>query len=168
MVPGVQTPEVDADEAVGAVERPAGGRGARRAAAVERLGAGFICAGSLGVLVVASILDAAPEGHGTHEQLGLTPCAWPLMFGAPCPTCGMTTAFAHAADGDGLGALWTQPFGAGLALMAAAAFWGAGHVAVTGSRVGRVALAAVTPRLIGIAALLAGAAWVFKLMTWEG
>lgn len=50
-------------------------------------------------LVVAGLLEPDPRGHGTHQQLGLPPCTFFLLFGQRCPTCGMTTAWAHLAKG---------------------------------------------------------------------
>jgi hypothetical protein len=49
----------------------------------------------LGILfVLASKLEPDPRGFGTHTQLGLLPCAFRVLTGRPCPTCGMTTSFA--------------------------------------------------------------------------
>ena len=55
------------------------------------------------------------RGHGTHEQLGLEPCGWPLQYGIPCPTCGCTTAACQLVHGHVLAAVVTQPFGAAVA-----------------------------------------------------
>ena len=72
-----------------------------------------------GALAVASRLDPDPRGLGTHEQLGLAPCWIHQRFGVPCPTCGMTTAWAHAVRGQWLAAIGAS-FG-GTMLFAAAA-----------------------------------------------
>jgi hypothetical protein len=50
-------------------------------------------------LVVACFLRPNPAGHGTHQQLGLPPCSFIVLFGIRCPTCGMTTAWACAMHG---------------------------------------------------------------------
>ena len=57
---------------------------------------------ALGLLVVfgvACCLRPDPRGFGTHTQLGLPPCAFKVVTGNPCPTCGMTTSFAWFARG---------------------------------------------------------------------
>jgi hypothetical protein len=65
------------------------------------------------VTVVAAILSPSQHGHGTHQQLGLPACASVVMFGKPCPGCGMTTSwtatvhgqFGHAFEAHPLGSL---------------------------------------------------------------
>lgn len=130
----------------------------------NRLLALAVAAASLAALVVASTLTPDVRGVETHTQLGLWPCGWLLSTGYPCPTCGMTTAFAHAAHRD----LWTsirvQPFGALMALGAAITFWGAVHVAVFGSRVGSLAVFLLRPRAVTLAGVLLLAAWLYKVL----
>ena len=63
------------------------------------------------VLVVAAALEPDLRGYGTHAQLGLPPCGFLLLTGAPCPGCGLTTAFAHAIRGNWLLAADANPFG---------------------------------------------------------
>jgi hypothetical protein len=46
------------------------------------------------VFAVARALEPNPRGYGTHTQLGLPPCQFARVTGHPCPSCGMTTAFA--------------------------------------------------------------------------
>jgi hypothetical protein len=67
--------------------------------------------GCLAVLAVAAMLEPDVRGHGTHVQLGLPPCGFLLLTGAPCPGCGLTTAFAHAIRGDLGPAAVANPFG---------------------------------------------------------
>ncbi len=72
------------------------------------------------VLLVGRWLTPSPRGVGTHEQLGLPPCAWLHLTGIPCPSCGLTTSVAHAARLHFHEAFVTQPFGLlvfGLALL---------------------------------------------------
>lgn len=147
-----------------APERPR--RGTRRASRGERLLAGLLAATCLGMLIVGAILTPDPA-QGTATQLGMFPCPWPVVLDQPCPTCGMTTAVSFVAHGEVVAGFRAQPFGAMLALGAAVAFWGALHVALTGSM-----LAGAASRLLGTRGLcLIGAAfvlaWVYKVVTWH-
>ncbi|MDX2033662.1 MAG: DUF2752 domain-containing protein [Blastocatellia bacterium] len=66
---------------------------------------------SASVLFVARSLEPSSRGVGTHEQMGLPPCPFLHFTGFPCPSCGLTTSFAHAAHLDFYQALVTQPVG---------------------------------------------------------
>lgn len=120
-----------------------------------------------GVLLVAAILEPSPTGLGTHSSVGMPPCGWITMFDTPCPTCGMTTAFAHAANGNIHLALHAQPLGGLLALGTAIAFLCGVHVAITGSRIG-VVMARLWGRktawLLGALLLLS---WVYKIIVYK-
>ena len=70
-------------------------------------------------LVLARMLKPSAEGMGTHRQLGLPPCTFLWMTGFPCPFCGMTTSWSHAAHGDVITSIRTQPMGFVLFLIAA-------------------------------------------------
>lgn len=118
------------------------------------------------VLGVAAWMNPDPAGHGTHMELGLPPCGWAVGLGIPCPTCGMTTSFALAAEGHLLAAAHAQPFGLGLCLSTAAGFWGCLYVAATGSRLGEVCGRMLTGRVLWGVAALAAAAWAYKWVTW--
>lgn len=54
-------------------------------------------AGSWLVLFVAAWLRPDARGFGTHQQLGLPPCAFQAVTHVPCPGCGLTTSFANMA-----------------------------------------------------------------------
>ncbi len=71
-----------------------------------------------GVVVVGVAASLPPDarGHGTHTGLGSGPCGFLVMTGYPCPTCGMTTAFAHTVRGQWWHAARAQPAGFALAL----------------------------------------------------
>jgi hypothetical protein len=72
------------------------------------------------VLGIALRLRPDLRGYGTHEQLGLPPCAFYATTGRPCPSCGMTTAFAWSVRGR-LDRAWrANPAGSLLALACAA------------------------------------------------
>ena len=72
-----------------------------------------------GVLLIATRLEPAAAGVGTHHQLGLEPCGLLASTGVPCMTCGMTTATSLAVRGRFLAAAWTQPAGLAFACVAA-------------------------------------------------
>lgn len=63
------------------------------------------------LLLVGRLLQPASAGVGTHEQLGLPPCAFLHFTGIPCPGCGLTTSVAHAAHLHFYESVVTQPFG---------------------------------------------------------
>lgn len=117
-------------------------------------------------LVIGASLSPDGRGHGTHEQLGLTPCLWAARLDAPCPTCGMTTAVSSASTGDLGGAFATQPLGALIAVGAAAGLWGCLHAAIGGSRVQGLFAGVTTARAMWVVGALAAAAWVYKIAVW--
>jgi len=77
----------------------------------RRIGA-IVAGGCGGVLAIAAWLTPVPAGMGTHQQLGWPACGFRMVTGLPCPTCGMTTAFAWMAHGHPLKAIAAQPLGA--------------------------------------------------------
>lgn len=99
-----------------------------------RLLAALLAVVAGGVFAVAAMLAPRHSGIGTHEQLGLPRCGFVTLTGLPCPTCGMTTAFAHAARGHFLAAIRAQLFGSVLAMVTAAVGLGAAVAVVTGRR----------------------------------
>ncbi len=78
----------------------------------------FSAAGLAGLLVVAGQLKPDSRGLGTHEQLGLPPCAIQAMMGIPCPSCGMTTSWSRLMRADISGSLNANPAGTTAALIA--------------------------------------------------
>jgi hypothetical protein len=70
-----------------------------RATPIERAAWVLIALASWPILVVAAWLRPDARGFGTHQQLGLPPCAFSAVTGVPCPGCGLTTSFAHMAHG---------------------------------------------------------------------
>lgn len=122
----------------------------------------FLC---LTLLVVSAFLRPSADGMGTHTQLGLPACGWMLSTGYPCPTCGMTTSFAAAANASFLASARAQPFGTLLAISTAIGFWGCLHVTAFGSRIGRIFARAFTSRvLIGLVILFL-LSWGYKILT---
>ena len=117
------------------------------------------------VLGVAAWLRPDPTGHGTHTQLGLPPCGMMVNTGIPCPSCGMTTAFAFAIRGNVIESLRAQPFGTLL-------FLGTVLVALA-APVALVRRIPVLARMDGarpvlalkVVALLFALAWAWKIAT---
>lgn len=83
----------------------------------ERLILGVVTAVGLVLLALAIYLKPDPRGYGTHEQLFLLPCGFYKVTGLPCPTCGMTTAYANMARLQLGPAFRAQPFGSLLFLL---------------------------------------------------
>lgn len=82
-------------------------------------------------------------------------------------TCGMTTAFSHAAEGDIVQSFLTQPMGFALALGTASAAWIAAYIALTGSTLGVRLAGLLNGRTLAIAAALTAAAWAYKIAAWS-
>jgi hypothetical protein len=141
--------------------------GARRATLAERIGAAITALACLAVLGVAAWLPPSGNGYGTHTGIGLPDCSWVVMFDRPCMTCGMTTAFSHAAHGQWLDALIVQPAGLLLCLATAVAFWIALHVAAFGSALVGLSGRLLRPRVIWIGVGILLASWAYKLATWQ-
>jgi hypothetical protein len=73
------------------------------------------------LLTVAAMLKPSPYQLGTHQQLGLPPCSFLVLFGIPCPTCGMTTAWTDLMHGKLIRASQANIGGVLLAMLAMAA-----------------------------------------------
>jgi hypothetical protein len=142
---------------------PDGGRLGRATRAALAAGALALAA----ALATAGRLAPDPRGYGTHEQLGLPPCAFRALTGRPCPNCGMTTAFAWSVRGRPDLAWRANPAGSLLAptcallipwLLACSARgrpWGARSV---GGPLMTLVVAAVA---VGLGA------WTFRLVPWR-
>jgi len=132
----------------------------------ERAAAAIVALLVLAVLVTAASLKPSASGLGTHKQLGLAECSWIVMMGKPCPTCGMTTAFANAANLSPVESIRSQPFAAVATWVAAAVFWGACHIAFFGSRLGHLAGRIILrPRILWPVGAAWAASWVYKVLT---
>lgn len=114
-------------------------------------------------IALASTLRADSRGVGTHEQLGMRACGFVEETGMPCATCGMTTAFALAADGRLLDAFLTQPAGAVFALLAAMAVLVSGYALVTGMDLSPVFRWLWRPRVVLMAGFFVILAWAYKI-----
>ena len=141
---------------------------ARLAGRGERLGAAAIALACAAVLTVATVLNPSSEGIGTHQSLGLPQCGWILSMDLPCPTCGMTTAFSHAADGSFLASASTQPLGFLLALLTAMALIGGAIMAVTGAPLHRPLGRYLNARTSWLIATLVILSWGYKILSHRG
>ncbi|QEF99916.1 hypothetical protein Mal15_39830 [Stieleria maiorica] len=74
---------------------PAGRRGW-----LLRIAAAIAAVVLVGLLATAAALQPDSAGLGTHHQLGLPPCSIRVLFGIRCPSCGMTTSWAHMMEGE--------------------------------------------------------------------
>jgi hypothetical protein len=79
--------------------------------AADRLQHLILLGGATAILALARWLEPSARGFGTHQQLGLPSCAFLKLTGFPCPHCGLTTSFAHAARLHFVQAFLAQPFG---------------------------------------------------------
>lgn len=93
---------------------------------ISKLARAFLGIMALGLIVVLGVAawlrpydeTGRPYSQATHTQLGMPPCNMMLLYGKPCPSCGMTTSFALLAHGDVVNSLKANWVGT---LMAA--FW---------------------------------------------
>ena len=130
----------------------------------RRLWALLVLAGGGAILGISLWLSPDERGYGTHRQLGFGECGMLITTGLPCPTCGMTTAFAYTVRGRFIKALLAQPAGFLLALATIACVAGAAWVVVTG-RIAPIRVPMVTPyRLfLGLLIVLLGG-WGAKIV----
>ena len=119
-------------------------------------------------LAVAAWLVPAAAGMGTHRQLGLPSCSWPIAFGIPCITCGMTTSFALAVRAQFVAAAAAQPAGLLLALFAALAVVVGAWGALTAQPVHRMLQPLASVRMLFVAGLVLGLAWLWKIAVARG
>ncbi|HEY3242332.1 MAG TPA: DUF2752 domain-containing protein [Phycisphaerae bacterium] len=130
----------------------------------ERALASAVAACAAGVLLLAAWLKPDPAGHGTHQQLGLAPCTFLAITGYPCPTCGMTTAFAWTVRGHWLKAASVQPMGFLLAVATMITLAGALNVLATG-RSWAFNWLRISPGLLALISLLLFlAAWAYTIL----
>ncbi len=118
------------------------------------------------VWLLASVAPDA-RGHGTHEGLGMEPCGWPMQYGIPCPTCGVTTSACLMVHGSPIQSIVTQPFGAYLTLIG---LWSALIAAFCLAKkrsylawIGFLPYGMVV--VVGVVLLLLS--WAYLWMTWE-
>jgi len=129
-----------------------------------RLAVVALALGLAGVLGLARWLEPDPRGYGTHIQLGLAPCAFAQITGRPCPTCGMTTAFAWTVRGRFHRAWEANPAGSLLAPTCVALIpWLLGSAAA-GRPWGCRSLDRPLTLLVVASVALSLLAWTFRLL----
>ena len=137
---------------------------ASKRAGRARLIGGLVLCGSAAFLSVAAWITPDPAGFGSHHQLGYPPCTVLVVLGYPCPTCGMTTAFAHTVRGELLSAFKAQPAGLALALATIVAASVSLGTVITG-KVWVVNWYRVPPvRVTLVAVMLLAGAWTYKIV----
>lgn len=143
--------------------------GHARPRATTRVWAAFWLLFSGGLLGIAATLNPDPRGHGTHEQLGwgkfrLAPCGMVISTGYPCPTCGMTTAFAYTMRGNWVRAVAAQPSGFLLALICGVVAVASTWTLVTGKNPLYWLIFEITPyRLFAALVILLFGGWFYKI-----
>jgi hypothetical protein len=118
----------------------------------------------LGLLVLAGKLEPDPSGFGTHTQLGLRPCSFMTTTGRPCPTCGMTTAFAWVARGRFDRSWQANPAGCMFALLSVPLILWLAASAVANQPCGFKSLSRPLVIVIVAATLLSVASWLVRLI----
>jgi len=118
----------------------------------------------LSLLVTAGTMTPDGRGLGTHQQLGLPPCAFHVIFQRPCPACGMTTSWAWLLRGEVGRALAAN---AGGMLLAGLSMVGAAWLLISalrgrwfGGRPSEWALASI----VGMVGLVTAGQWIWRLL----
>jgi hypothetical protein len=115
------------------------------------------------LLLVAARLEPDPAGLGTHTQLRLPPCGFDAATGLPCMSCGMTTSFAHAANGDLISAFLVQPMGTLLAVITTLLVWISGYAMIFGLSLAPVGRWLSQTRVVVALMIFAVLAWGWTL-----
>ena len=114
------------------------------------------------VFAIAAGLRPDPRGYGTHEQLGRPPCAILKLTGRPCPTCGMTTAFAWFVRGRPARSWRANPAGLLMALVCVPMIpWLVGSAAV-GRPLGARSIGDTLMALVVVATALTALTWFVR------
>ena len=136
---------------------------------IGRQGRALLIVASLGLIAgfsLAATLEPDPRGFGTHRQLGLPPCTFRLLFGTPCPSCGMTTSFAHFVRGQFSEAFRANSAGLLAGLVCAVLIpwcWLSAFYARL-CWIHRPGLAAIA--VLGTISVLALVQWLFRVLIW--
>ena len=115
------------------------------------------------MFTIAAWLSPNSSGVGTHQQLGLPPCSFRLIYGVRCPACGMTTAWSHFVRGDWLAALSINIAGFLLAAGSAVVVVGCFYVVASGRPMPRQSMWWITLSLLGVWCV-AVAEWLVRMI----
>lgn len=122
-----------------------------------------ILVGCVALLATAATISPEHAGLGSHRQLGLPACSVITLTGYPCPTCGMTTAFAFAVRGKFLSAFDAHPGGLCFALGVVVTGVVALAVLITG-KIWSVNWYRISPARVALGSvLLVLGGWAYKL-----
>jgi hypothetical protein len=133
-----------------------------QASLLYRLGAGCIVLACTGILALAFYIEPDPSGLGSHQQLHLPACGFYQRTGYPCPTCGMTTAFAHTIRGRLYQAWLIQPAGTLAALGCLLLALLSGYAALMGRKLDKM-----TENLNWYIILISAAAVILASWLWK-
>lgn len=117
----------------------------------------------IGGFYIATTLEPNPEGLGTHQQLGLPPCSMRVLLGGPCPSCGMTTSFAHFVRGQFVKSAQANPAGLLLAIVCAVNIPWAGVMAITGKYRSGYPISELFLWTVGPITVVALVQWIVRL-----
>ncbi len=123
---------------------------------------------AISLLMISFFLQPSSSGIGTHQQLGLPTCGWILAANLPCPTCGMTTAWAHTVRGEFPSAFMAQPLGVLLAFATAIVAICGLVTACTGFSFSFLLYRFSPTKIIITIAIVAIVSWGFKILLHRG
>ena len=130
----------------------------------QRIALAALALALLALLATARTLTPDARGHGTHQQLGLPPCTFYVIFQRPCPACGMTTAWAWLLRGKLGHALAANAGGTLLAGLSLAGVPWLLISAVRGRWFGGRPSECTIACIAGIVSLVTAGQWVWRLM----
>lgn len=139
--------------------------GGNRLAPGRRLAVGCLGAVLLAMLLTARWLEPAPRGFGTHRGLGLPRCTFVQLCGVRCPSCGMTTSWAHLTRGQIRLSLESNVGGALLGLMAIATAPWAAVSAIRGRPLGGIPNSNVVLIVACVVLVVTLTDWVVRLLS---
>jgi hypothetical protein len=129
-----------------------------------------IACGLVTVFYVATRVNPyGPDGKtplrmASHQSLGMPPCRFQEMTELPCPSCGMTTSFAHLVRGDVWNSLRANWVGTGLAVFCVFLIPWCLASAVRGRYLGIRRVEAAMALLVGIFTVVMLARWGIVLL----